>query len=79
MTDVLEARREFDDARTEASEMVARKRAKLGLSMIRARSPHGTESQTTIAAKMGIGVQQVREYEGAYRRWAEQHPGEDPS
>lgn len=75
MTEVLEARREFDDARLEASAMVARKRAKLGLSMIQARERAG-ESQTTIAAKMGIGPQQVRAYESAYREWAKGHPDE---
>ena len=75
MTEVLEARREFDDTRDEASAMVARKRAKLGLAMIQARERAG-ESQTTIAAKMGIGPQQVRAYESAYRAWAEKHPGE---
>jgi ribosome-binding protein aMBF1 (putative translation factor) len=77
MTEVLEARRDFDEARVEASAMVARKRARLGLAMIRAREKGG-ESQTTIATKMGIGVQQVRAYESAYREWAEKHPGESP-
>lgn len=75
MTEVLEARREFDDARAEMAAVVARKRAKLGLSMIQARQ-NGRESQSTIAQKMGIGPQQVREYERAYREWAEKHPGE---
>ena len=75
MTEVLEARREFDDARAEMTAVVARKRAKLGLSMIQARR-NGQESQSTIAQKMGIGPQQVREYERAYREWAKAHPGE---
>jgi ribosome-binding protein aMBF1 (putative translation factor) len=75
MTRVLEARRAFDDTRAEAKEMVDRARAKLGLSMIEARQKDG-ESQTTIAAKMGLGVQQVRDYESAYRKWADKHPGE---
>ena len=75
MTDVLEARREFDDARVAAAAMVARKRAQLGLAMIRAREKGG-ESQTTIAAQMKIGPQQVRAYEAAYREWAEKHKGE---
>jgi hypothetical protein len=75
MTDVLEARREFDDARVAAAAMVARKRAQLGLAMIRAREG-GRESQSTIAKAMGVGPQQVRAYEQAYRDWAEDHPGE---
>ena len=75
MTEVLEARQALDDAREQASEMVARKRAILGLAMIRAREKGG-ESQTTIAAQMKIGPQQVRAYEAAYREWAEKHKGE---
>lgn len=75
MTEVLEARREFDEARVQASDMVARKRAKLGLTMIRAREG-GRESQTTIATQLGVGPQQVREYERAYRDWLRDHPGE---
>jgi hypothetical protein len=76
MTQVLEARRAFDEARAEAAAMVARKRALLGLAMIRARES-GAESQATIAAKMGfVGTQQVRAYEQAYRAWLRDHPGE---
>lgn len=76
MTQVLEARQAFDRARAEASAMVARKRALLGLAMIRARET-GTESQATIAAKMGfVGTQQVRAYEKAYRDWLRDHPNE---
>jgi hypothetical protein len=78
MTQVLEARRAFDEARAEASAMVARKRALLGLAMIRAREKGG-ESQATIAAKMGfVGTQQVRAYEQAYRDWLRDHPGQSP-
>ena len=75
MTEVLEARRAFDNARAEASATVARKRAQLGLAMIEAREKGG-ESQATIARKMGIGTQQVRAYESAYRDWLRDHPGE---
>jgi hypothetical protein len=76
MTQVFEARQAFDQARAEASAMVARKRALLGLSMIRARED-GRESQATIAAKMGfVGTQQVRAYEQAYRDWVRDHPDE---
>jgi hypothetical protein len=75
MTDVLEARKAFDATRAEAKAMVDRARAKLGLTMIQARKTGG-ESQTTIAAKMEIGPQQVRDYEAAYRKWASEHKGE---
>ena len=76
MTQILEARRAFDQARADAAAMVARKRALLGRSMIQARES-GAESQATIAAKMGfVGTQQVRAYEQAYRDWVRDHPGE---
>ena len=76
MTQVLEARQAFDEARAAAAAMVARKRALLGLAMIEARKG-GSESQATIAAKMGfVGTQQVRAYEQAYRDWVRDHPGE---
>ena len=55
--------------------MVARKRALLGLAMIRAREG-GRESQATLAAKMHVGTQQIRAYEQAYRDWVRDHPGE---
>jgi len=75
MTQVLEARRAFDEARAAATAMVARKRALLGLAMIRARE-NGGESQATIARKMGVGTQQIRAYEQAYRDWVRDHPDE---
>lgn len=76
MTDILEARAAFDQAREEAKELVDRARARLGLAMIRAREA-SPESQATISAKLGYtGTQQVRAYEQAYREWAERHRGE---
>lgn len=75
MTRVVEARQAFDSTRAEAKAMVDRARAVLGLSMIEARQ-NGGESQTTIAAKMGLGVQQIRDYEAAYRKWAREHDDE---
>lgn len=75
MTEVLEARRAFDQAKADSRELIARKRAQLGLAMIRARES-GDESQTTLAAGMNIGVKQVRVYEEAYRDWLRDHPGE---
>jgi hypothetical protein len=76
MTQVLEARRAFDEARAQATAMVARKRALLGLAMIRARE-NGRESQATIARQMGVGTQQIRAYEQAYRDWQREHPDEE--
>ena len=75
MTQVLEARRAFDEARAEERAKVARKRALLGLAMIRARESHA-ESQATMATKMSVGTQQIRAYEQAYRDWLRDHPGE---
>jgi hypothetical protein len=77
MTPVLEAKRRLEDAKVQAKEMVDRERARLGLEMIRARQDGG-ESQTTIGQKMvpPVGSQQVRDYERAYRAWAQAHPGE---
>jgi hypothetical protein len=76
MTQVLEARKAFDDARAEASATIARKRALLGLAMIRAREK-GDESQASIARSLGVVTEQVRRYEQAYRDWVRDHPGED--
>lgn len=75
MTQVLEARKAFDDARTEASAAVARKRALLGRAMIQAREKGG-ESQASIARSLGIVTEQVRRYEQAYRDWVRDHPDE---
>lgn len=75
MTQVLEARKAFDDARAEATAAIARKRALLGLAMIRAREK-GDESQASIARQLGIVTEQVRRYEQAYRDWVKDHPGE---
>lgn len=75
MTAVLEARKAFDDAREQASALVARKRALLGLAMIRAREKGG-ESQASIARSLGVVTEQVRRYEQAYRDWVRDHPDE---
>lgn len=77
MTQVLEARKAFDAAREEASAMVARKRALLGLAMIRAREKGG-ESQASIARELGVVTEQVRRYEQAYRDWVRDHDGASP-
>jgi DNA-binding transcriptional regulator YiaG len=75
MTQVLEARQAFDDARAEATATIARKRALLGLAMIRARE-QGKESQASIARQLGVVTEQVRRYEQAYRDWLRDHPDE---
>lgn len=75
MTQVVEARQAFDDARAEASATIARKRALLGLAMIRAREKGG-ESQASISRQLGIVTEQVRRYEQAYRDWVRDHPDE---
>lgn len=75
MTEVLEARRAFDDARDQAKDLVDRARARLGLAMIRARES-GATTQPKIAVAMNVGPQQVRDYERAYRDWLRDHPGE---
>jgi UDP-glucose 6-dehydrogenase len=77
MSQVLAARSAFEEAREQAKQLVDRRRALLGLAMIRARED-GRESQSTIGAKLGWrGTQQVRAYEQAYRDWVRDHPGED--
>lgn len=76
MTRIREAEEALGQARADAKALVDRKRAALGLAMIRAREA-GEESQTTIAGQMGWrGSQQVRAYEQAYRGWVRDHPGE---
>lgn len=76
MTQVLEAHSALDEARKQAKDLLDRKRALLGLAMIRARE-EGRESQSTIGARFGWrGTQQVRAYEQAYRDWVREHPGE---
>lgn len=76
MAQVLEAHSALEEARTQAKDLLDRRRALLGLAMIRARE-EGRESQATIGAKFGWrGTQQVRAYEQAYRDWVRDHPGE---
>jgi len=75
MTEVLESRRAFEDARTQAREMVARSRALLGRSCLPAREEGGM-SRRKIGEEMRIGPQQVAEFEQAYLDWVEKHPGE---
>ena len=76
MTRVVEARRQYDQARIDAREMVARRRAALGLEIRLARKA-GT-SQTAILNEMGKSREQVRAFEKASRDWERDHQGEDP-
>jgi hypothetical protein len=75
MTEVLEERRAFEDARAQARELVARQRARLGRACYQARTEQGT-SRTKIGEAMHVGPQQVAEFEQAYLTWVDKHPGE---
>jgi hypothetical protein len=75
MVEVLERRREFDDTRAQAREMVARSRARLGRSCYLART-EGGKSRRKIGEEMGVGPQQIAEFEQAYHDWVKDHPGE---
>ena len=76
VTQVLEARAAYDQARKDAATMVDRARAALGLEIRLARDS-GTW-QTEILTKMRKSREQVRAFERASRTWEEKHPGEDP-
>ena len=71
MTAVLEARREYEQARNDAKAHVDRARARLGLAIHRARES-GT-SQTKILESMRLSREQVRAFERAYREWLRDH------
>lgn len=74
MTEVLEARRAYEDARDEAKEIVDRARARLGLSIRQARE--AGKSQTEAMATLHLSREQVRAFEKAYRDWLRDHPDE---
>ena len=74
MTQVLEARRAYEDARDEAKEIVDRARARLGLSIRQARE--SGRSQTDAMETLNLSREQVRAFERAYRDWVRDHPGE---
>jgi hypothetical protein len=74
MTEVLEARRAYEDARGEAKEIVDRARARLGLSIREARA--AGKSQTSAMVALNLSREQVRAFEKAYREWQREHPGE---
>jgi len=74
VTAVLEARREYEQARDDAKALVDRARARLGLEIHRARQS-GT-SQTKILESMKKSREQVRAFERAYREWMKDHDEE---
>lgn len=76
MTEVLEARAAYDQARADAREMVDRARARLGLSIAQARA--SGRSQTEVMKSMNRSREQVRAFEAAYRHWVEKHPDDLP-
>ena len=76
MTRVLEARAAYDQARVDARQMVARRRAALGYEIYLARQ-EGT-SQTAILTGMKKSREQVRAFEQAWRDWERDHKGDDP-
>ena len=74
VTAVLEARREYEQARDDAKVLVDRARARLGRAIHQARQS-GT-SQTRILESMHLSREQVRAFERAYRDWLRDHPDE---
>lgn len=76
MTEVIEARADYDQARKDAKELVDRARAKLGLAIHEARVQHGNGAQTAAMAALKKSREQVRAFEKAYREWVRDHEGE---
>lgn len=76
MTEVLEARAAYDQARADAKAMIDRARAALGLSIAQARE-QGT-TQTQVMEGMRKSREQVRAFEAAYRDWLRDHDGRQP-
>ena len=74
MTEVLEARRAYEDARGEAKAIVDRARARLGLSIRQARN--AGKSQTDAMEVLNLSREQVRAFEKAYREWLRDHKDE---
>lgn len=76
MTEVLEARKAYTDARDEAKEIVDRARARLGLSIRQARD--AGQSQSSAMAALKLSREQVRAFERAYSDWLRDHDGKQP-
>lgn len=73
MTEVLEARKNYLQARVDARLIVDRARALLGLSIVQARN--SGKSQTDVMKSMELSREQVRAFEAAYHDWSKDHPG----
>lgn len=74
MTEVLEARKAYEDARSDAKKLVDRARAQLGLSIVQARQ--AGKSQSDVMEAMKKSREQVRAFEQAYRDWLRDHKNE---
>lgn len=74
LTEVLEARKAYEQARADAKKLVDRARARLGLSIVQAR--RSGKSQTAVMESMGKSREQVRAFEQAYKDWLRDHKGE---
>ena len=74
MTEVLEARRDYEQARRDAKKLVDRARARLGLSIVQARARG--RSQTDVMDTMKKSREQVRAFEKAYHDWVDHFPDE---
>lgn len=72
MAEVLEAHKAYLDAPEEARELIARRRAQLGLAVVQERG-RGT-TQGKIAERLGRTREQVRRYQQAYDDWLRDHP-----
>lgn len=77
MTDVLEARAAYNQARADARAMVDVARALLGRSIVQARRQGRTQSQ--VMAAMNLSREQVRAFEKAYQDWLKDHNGQEPA
>ena len=76
MTEVLEARRAYEDARAEGKQLVDRARAQLGRSIAEARK--SGRSQSDAMETLHLSREQVRAFEAAYRDWLRDHDGQQP-
>jgi hypothetical protein len=74
MTEVLEARKAYEQVRAENKARADRARARLGLSIRQARA--AGRSQTEAMATLGLSREQVRAFERAYQDWLRDHRGE---
>lgn len=76
MTQVLEARQAYKQARDDAKQMVDRARARLGQSIVQARD--NGETQSKVMSSLKLSREQVRAFEAAYHAWLRDHDGQQP-